>query len=407
MNYLISVSNSINKIKKNSVLLIVEKSLNFITSSWLMKELTQGIQTGRKIISKILPNRLKQKYHQYRNQNQQKTNKHSPKLSIEERLLNNYSYDFERFYKFSTSQKGFNLSPELLNKYSHLSQCNLKALITKDYHRIEKGLALKEPRLGFGEKTVKNLIAGVTKYQELYGSDELVQISLNTLLAYCEFHQQENYEISQIYEMVIPLKNKMNHEKMITEGGTKTIKKEEIWNNAKQDMTTFFNSRHSIRNFSDEEVDLELIKQAVEMAQKTPSVCNRQSSKVYVFSKEEDKQKVLSYQNGNRGFGEQASKVLIVTSELQNFTSVGERNQCWIDGGMYAMSLVYALHSLGVGTCCLNWSVEYHVDQQLRKAAEISDSEAVIMMIAVGHLPDQLKVAQSPRKKVKEVLIVK
>ena len=407
MNHGISFSNSINKKKKDSILLIFEKVFNSITSSWLMKVLNQGVQSGKQIISKIVPNRLKEKYRQYRDKNKQKTKKQLPKPSVKERLLENYSYDFERFSKFSTSQQGFNLSPELLNKYSHLNQCNLKALITKDYHRIEKGLALKEPRLGFGEKTVQNLIAGVTKYQQLYGSDELVHISINTILAYCEFHQQKNHDISSIYEMIMPLKNKITDEKMITEGGTKLIKKEEIWDNAKQDMTTFFNSRHSIRNFSDEGVDLELIKQAVKMAQKTPSVCNRQSSKVYDFSKEEDKQKVLSYQNGNRGFGEQASKVLIVTSELQNFTSVGERNQCWIDGGMYAMSLVYALHSLGLGTCCLNWSVEYHVDQKLRKAAEISDSEAVIMMIAVGHLPDQLKVAQSPRKKVKEVLIVK
>ncbi|MGK7939756.1 MAG: nitroreductase family protein [Crocosphaera sp.] len=407
MKYSNSVFSSFEQSQKYSILLIPENFFKFINSLLPIKELTQGVKNSREIISKIVPKPIKKKYHQYRKRVKGKNQKLSPTPSVKERLLENYSYDFERFYKFSTSQQGFNLSPELLNKYSRLTRCNLKALITKDYHRIEKGLALKEPRLGFGEKTVENLIAGVTKYQEIYGSDELVQISINTLLAYCEFHQHKNYEISPIYEMIMALKNKITQEKKTTEGGTKLIKKEEIWNNAKQDMKTFFASRHSIRNFSDEDVDLELIKQAVAMAQKTPSVCNRQSSKVYVFSKEEEKQKVLSYQNGNRGFGEQASKVLIVTSELQNFTSVGERNQCWIDGGMYAMSLVYALHSLGIGTCCLNWSVEHHVDQQLRKAAEISDSEAVIMMIAVGHLPDQLKVAQSPRKKVKEVLIVK
>jgi nitroreductase len=143
------------------------------------------------------------------------------------------------------------------------------------------------------------------------------------------------------------------------------------------------------------------------MAQKTPSVCNRQSSKVYVFSKAEDKQKVLSYQNGNRGFGDQASKVLIVTSNLEHFVSAGERNQCWVDGGMFSMSLVYALHSLGLGTCCLNWSVERQADQELRQVAGISDAEAVMMMIAVGHLPETLKVAQSPRKPLRDVLVLK
>ena len=176
---------------------------------------------------------------------------------------------------------------------------------------------------------------------------------------------------------------------------------------SKIDLTEFFACRYSIRNFTDEEVDYNLIEQAIRMAQKTPSVCNRQSSKVYIFRNEEDRQLVLSYQNGNRGFGHLVNKVLIVTSDLQNFVSVGERNQCWIDGGMYAMSVVYALHSLGLGTCCLNWSVEYEVDRRLRKAANIPDSEAVIMMIAVGHIPEQLSVAQSPRKSIEEVMVVR
>lgn len=34
------------------------------------------------------------------------------------------------------------------------------------------------------------------------------------------------------------------------------------------------------------------------------------------------------------------------------------------------------------------------------------DSDLVIMMIAVGYLPEEFKVAQSPRKPLKEVLII-
>ncbi|ACB53902.1 unknown [Crocosphaera subtropica ATCC 51142] len=374
---------------------------NYHHPLWLRLSPNQMLKIAKSILSKTLPSHLKKKYYQW-----QAKNKPKPPL-VKERLLENYTYDFERFYKFSTAKKGSNLSSNLFPKYSHLTQTNLKALITKDYHRIEKGLALKEPRIGFGKNTVNNLMAAIEQYQTLYGSDELVQISINTLLAYYQFNYQQGHDNKQLYEQINSVKDKIIEDQKISEGGTKTITKKDIWKNAKQDLKNFFATRHSIRHFSNEEVDLSLIKQAVEMAQKTPSVCNRQTSQVYVFSEFQDKQKVLSFQNGNRGFGEQASKVLIVTSNLQNFTSVGERNQCWIDGGMYAMSLVYALHSLGLGTCCLNWSVEHTVDQQLREAVGINDSQAVIMMIAVGHLPDELKVAQSPRKKIEEVLIIK
>jgi nitroreductase len=71
------------------------------------------------------------------------------------------------------------------------------------------------------------------------------------------------------------------------------------------------------------------------------------------------------------------------------------------------MSLIYALHSLNIGTCCLNWSVTYETDQALRRDAGIEDSETIIMMLAVGHLPDHFSVARSSRRKVEEILIIK
>ena len=69
------------------------------------------------------------------------------------------------------------------------------------------------------------------------------------------------------------------------------------------------------------------------------------------------------------------------------------------------MSLVYALHSLGLGSCCLNWCVEKETDQKLRRITGIAESEAVIMMIGVGHLPEKLVVARSMRKSLETILV--
>ena len=311
-------------------------------------------------------------------------------------LIFNYFYDLKRFLRWSSANNKIN------------TQTQLRALITMDYHRIEKGLALKEPRVGFGKDVIQRLLSDLPNYIEKYGFDETAQITLNTLFAYYEFNLKHGLKDDLLHQTLVALRDQTpSNDDFVKVGGVIKISKQSILEQAQQDLQNFFQSRYSIRHFASDEVDIKLIEQAVRMAQKTPSVCNRQSSKVYVFSKDEDKRKVLSYQNGNRGFGEQVSKVLVVVSDLENFTKIGERNQCWIDGGMYAMSLVYALHSLGLGTCCLNWSVENHVDKALKKATGIKDSESVIMMIAVGHLPEELKVAQSPRKKVDEVLVIK
>ena len=348
---------------------------------------------SKQAIRKILPSHIRQKiYHWLWNP----LKKWQRRVMFMPNLTSNYFYDLKRFLRWSSANEKVN------------TQTQLRALITMDYHRIEKGLALKEPRVGFGQDVIQRLLSDLPKYLEKYGFDETAQITLNTLFAYYHFNLEHGFKDDQLCQTLIALRDKIPSNGDITDrGGIIQITKQSILKEAQQDLQNFFQYRYSIRHFAPDEVDIKLIEQAVIMAQKTPSVCNRQSSKVYVFSTDEDKRKVLSYQNGNRGFGEQVSKVLVVVSDLENFTKIGERNQCWIDGGMYAMSLVYALHSLGLGTCCLNWSVENHVDKALKKATGIKDSESVIMMIAVGHLPEELKVAQSPRKKVHEVLVVK
>ncbi|MEM7316122.1 MAG: nitroreductase family protein, partial [Planctomycetota bacterium] len=155
-----------------------------------------------------------------------------------------------------------------------------------------------------------------------------------------------------------------------------------------------------------EPVDISVIKTAVRIAQKTPSVCNRQSGRVHIYGSEADKTRVLSHQAGNRGFGNQAAYVLIVTADLRCFASPGERFQSWIDGGMFAMSLIYALHAQGLGSCALNWSATSDRDIRMRKDAGIPDNEVVMMMISVGRLPESFPVARSPRKPLEEVATI-
>lgn len=61
-----------------------------------------------------------------------------------------------------------------------------------------------------------------------------------------------------------------------------------------------------------------------------------------------------------------------------------EHYQHWIDSGMFAMSVIYALHSLGVASCCLNWSQSPASDKKLRSCLDIKDNHTIIMMLAIG-----------------------
>lgn len=309
-------------------------------------------------------------------------------------LSKDYLYDFRRFLNYSA----------ILNQYS--SKTRHQGRLIANYHVIEKGLSLKEPRTGFGAEVVNNLVSILKSYQHKYEFDEIGQVALNTLFSYYKFNLEQGLDKKELLDELITIKNKIPSETLCTSaGGTISLKRDSIVGASQIGFRDFVKMRYSIRHFERSSVDISLVEEAVSIALKTPSVCNRQTWKVHVCDTAEKKKKALSHQNGNRGFGDSADKVLIVTSDLNFFTNPGERNQCFIDGGLFSMSLIYALHSLGLGTCCLNWSVRSSVDQALRKDIAISDSEVVIMMIAVGQLPDELQVAQSPRRKVQDILV--
>lgn len=313
-------------------------------------------------------------------------------------------------YKYIQLKKNYNKDMEKFKKYSfEFSKRKTRRHFESDLifysHKIEKGLSLPKPRAGFGKKNIDYLINALEQYVKRYEWDKVSAQALKSLYDYYYFNKSNNNNLTDLFEKMENIRSTKPDQIELLEGGAYQLTKADI-DRSNFDFEDFANSRYSIRTFDNGEVSIDLIKKAVKIAQKTPSVCNRQSSRVYVYD-DEMKNKVLKYQNGNAGFGEDASKILIVTQELMDFRGVIERNQCFIDGGMYAMTLIYALHSLGVGTCPLNLSITNDVEKKLKKVAGIGDSEVPIMMIAVGNLPDVLMVAASPRRDPEKVISIK
>jgi len=59
---------------------------------------------------------------------------------------------------------------------------------------------------------------------------------------------------------------------------------------------------------------------------------------------------------------------------------------------------------VGLASCCLNLCLPWNVEKRLAALYQMPPDERPIMMIAVGHLPDQLLVAHSQRKPLSAVL---
>lgn len=170
-----------------------------------------------------------------------------------------------------------------------------------------------------------------------------------------------------------------------------------------QNPEEFFFSRYSLREFKDELVSDEEIKKAIALTMKTPSVCNRQAWGIYHSSKKDVKDIVLTYQYGNKPFGENIPNLIVITTDLKAFFSPDEHYQHWIDGGLLSMSLMYALHSIGIASCALNWSAKPKNDKAIRKYLNIKPNHTIIMVLAVGYPNYKNKVCASPRRPIEEV----
>jgi nitroreductase len=269
----------------------------------------------------------------------------------------------------------------------------------KTYHRLEKSLSFRQRRAGSGWDAAGDLThllctAGIGTVARGYHETVGIKV-LQDFVACSDGGGQTADRVGAFLQGV---------SESSREGGVIEVTAEQMLAGRLEDPERFFLSRHSVRDFRPDPVPLDQLHRAVRLAMKTPSVCNRQAWHVYHLDQRASIDRALALQNGNRGFGHEVPCLLIITADLKAFDTHGERFQHWIDGGMFAMSLVLALHSLGLGACCLNWSRGAGDDLHLRKLVAIDGAHTVITMMAVGYPNEHLKVCYSARRPIDSVI---
>ena len=271
--------------------------------------------------------------------------------------------------------------------------------LLRENHTIEKGMSLRNPKKGFGQEKVKNLLVRLNKYVDLYAKEDLdfLNYPLSTIKGYIDYTKENGVEIPLIEKEFIKLQERIGKTKVDTHAGIIPITREEIINSCNQNFESLLYSRHSIRYFDDKPVSKDLIEKALILAQRTPSACNRQGWLTHVFMGNHSV-KLIKWQGGSTGFEDEIRCCILVTANLKAFLSY-EVHQAYVDGGLYAMNLINSLHSLGLGTIPL--SCGFYRDK-LKGLANfnIPENEVPILIIGIGHLQPHFKVAVSERKDI-------
>lgn len=295
-------------------------------------------------------------------------------------------HDAVHFIENSNILQKFNTEDKLLGK------------INLYYHVVEKGLTMPETRFGFGQETVLLLASMCTLYIEKgYNvKNEIYQHAVSILLEYQEFHKFNDYKLDKNFE------NELSQKLQVLDINVMNSKQLEFtaanyFKDVESNFSDFSNSRYSVRNYAPEEIDSDTLIACIKLAQKTPSSCNRQPNRVKIINDKETIKQVLKLQYGNRGFGHLTSSLIILTSDISVWQGVNDRQQSHFNSGMFAMSLLYALHFEKIVACPLNWSASVKATKELRALLNIPKNELVTLMISCGRAPDNFKVAMSPR----------
>lgn len=310
-------------------------------------------------------------------------------LKMNLNLILEYRYDYKIYSKHNGARLKMNIG-------------QLEGKIIAHYHVLEKGMSHPTPKNCFSIPIVKNLIKLINVYDSLcFSRSKQVEVAAGVLKKYINFHSNQKCLSSEIIDKVSRIDSNIQTKPSFLE-----FSRDEYFKFSDLPFKEFALSRYTVRDFIEKNVELSSIENAIKIAQKTPSVCNRQTFKAHVLTKKTDILNHLNFQTGNRGFGTKINKLIIITSDINLFEGPKERNQLFIDGGMFAMSLLYALHHLKLGAVCLNWSYNKKQNNSLHALGLVPENEKVILFIGVGHVPENFKVAVSEKRELLDILDV-
>lgn len=274
-------------------------------------------------------------------------------------------------------------------KYAYTDcKCTTKeqfeASITRLYHTLEKGMSYLDYRPAFGKENVNTLITSLKQYAELFSVETFFyRTALSCLNAYIDKNRKHGVFDYDLEKKVHNLPGDANDS-----GGTRIMTPYSHNDLSKMNFEELMKNRHSMRHFSTKPVEIRLLKKVLELAQFTPSACNRQGWKTRIIENKDLMKKILHFQNGNKGFGHEFDKLLIITTDIQYFQRGRETFQAFIDGGMYAESVLNALFYYGIAAVPLSASLTRSQETEIRKLVKLKDSEILILFIGAGNYPE-------------------
>lgn len=165
-----------------------------------------------------------------------------------------------------------------------------------------------------------------------------------------------------------------------------------------EDFLALAHRRRSVRWFLDQPVERDLIDQALMAARQAPTACNRMPYEFLIFDEPEIVQEVAGIPFGTTGYAENIPVIIVLVGQLDHYFSPRDRHAIYVDGSLAAMSFMFALETLGLASCAINWPDFEPLERKMSNRLGLEAYERPIMLMAVGYADPDGEIAFSQKK---------
>lgn len=289
------------------------------------------------------------------------------------------TYNFTRLWRY------------ILADYGHIVLLRNNTLtvekIIQQYHRVEKSLSKIPFNQSRGKRAAVTLLLYLESYLKDNQPESQVVVGFKVLNQYADrvkwFRDMYQSRIDLIKSICLSFS-----EADTLPSGFEMSNKKLLYNSSFSSFSELCNARKSIRYFDSVPVNKDILLKAFDIAKKTPSACNRQGWFTWIISSEDGLELFQKIHNGFSDKKQNLSTLLVICYDKLAYEYPHERHQGIVDSSLYAMSIMYALTSLGVASCPLNANLNIKDTKLFKKRIGITERYSITMFIAVGNYID-------------------
>jgi nitroreductase len=272
--------------------------------------------------------------------------------------------------------------------------------LRRNVHRLEKGLIMRPRRDVFARdyigETIEFYADAVIQDRTAPGSMEQSE------LAWAHDVLTEYFSVAVGDDATIETARRRFDQLAYTRGYTGKIPrgKHDRSTISYEELAELASQRRSVRWFEQRSVPRELIDRALLVGRQAPTACNRLPYEFLIFDDPELTRRVASIPFGAAGYDHNIPTLAVVVGKLSSYFSPRDRHAIYVDGSLAAMSFIFALETLGLSSCIINWPDFEPLERKMQKTLGLDLTDRVVMLIAIGYAHPEGMVPFSQKKEL-------